>query len=248
MASGNWTGTTSNSTITPRIVWSSTAKDANTNKSDVTVTLQVKKSSSASGSTSGTGAWTVLIDGKTYNFSATIKIPADDTYVTVYTKTVTVDHNLDGTKSISLGWTGGIPGTTYTSTTIADKVVALDTIDRIPQISSFSFTNGYIDQGIDFTINSKVTGETPVADFCILPVNVAVKLLGKANAYQMLGVVTNGNLFMLKKQDGKNVTKQNAKEVLNNKKIGVINLANVPGLTLKVILNDLGIEYSEPTL
>lgn len=158
MASGNWTGTTSNSTITSRIVWSSTAKDATTNKSDVTVTLQVKKSSSASGATSGTGAWTVLIDGKTYNFSATIRIPADDTYVTVYTKTVTVDHNLDGTKSISLGWTGGIPGTTYTSTTIADKVVALDTIDRISSITSFGFTNGYIDQGIDFTINAKVTG------------------------------------------------------------------------------------------
>ena len=158
MASGNWTGTTSNSTITPRIVWSSTAKDATTNKSDVTVTLQVKKSSSASGATSGTGAWTVLIDGKTYNFSATIRIPADDTYVTVYTKTVTIDHNLDGTKSISLGWTGGIPGTTYTSTTIADKVVALDTIDRVSSITSFGFTNGYIDQGIDFTINAKVTG------------------------------------------------------------------------------------------
>ena len=55
MASGNWTGTTSNSAITPRIVWSSTAKDAATNKSDVTVTLQVKKSNSSSSTTSGTG-------------------------------------------------------------------------------------------------------------------------------------------------------------------------------------------------
>ena len=158
MASGNWTGTTSNSSITPRIVWSSTAKDANTNTSDVTVTLQVKKSTASSNTTSGTGAWTVLIDGKTYNFSKYLSIPPNDTYVDVYTKTVTVQHDLDGKKSIVIGWTGGISGTTYTSTTIADKVVALDTIDRISSITNFGFTNGYIDQGIDFTINAKVTG------------------------------------------------------------------------------------------
>ena len=158
MASGNWTGTTSNSSITPRIVWSSTAKDANTNTSEVTVTLQVKKSTASSNTTSGTGAWTVLIDGVTYNFSKYLSIPPNNTYVDVYTKTVTIKHDLDGKKSIVIGWTGGISGTTYTTTTIADKVVALDTIDRVPSITSFGFTNGYIDQGIDFTINSKVTG------------------------------------------------------------------------------------------
>ena len=158
MASGNWTGTTSNSSITPRIVWSSTAKDANTNTSDVTVTLQVKKSTASSSTTSGTGAWTVLIDGVTYNFSKYLSIPPNNTYVDVYTKTVTIKHDLDGKKSIVIGWTGGISGTTYTTTTIADKVVALDTIDRISSITSFGFTNGYIDQGIDFTINAKVTG------------------------------------------------------------------------------------------
>lgn len=109
-------------------------------------------------------------------------------------------------------------------------------------------SNLQINAVVASTINTKVAGQNPVADFCILPVNLAVKLLGNANAYQMLGVVTNGNLFILKKEDGENVTKKNAKEVLNNKKIGVINLANVPGLTLKVILNDLGVEYTEPTL
>ena len=158
MASGNWTGTTSNSSITPRIVWSSKASNANTNTSEVTVTLQVKKSTASSNTTSGTGAWTVLIDGKTYDFTKYLSIPPNNTYVDVYTKTVTIQHDLDGKKSIVIGWTGGIAGTTYTTTTIADKVVALDTIDRISSITGFSFTNGYIDQGIDFTINAKVTG------------------------------------------------------------------------------------------
>ena len=94
------------------------------------------------------------------------------------------------------------------------------------------------------TIQTYVAGANPTADLCIMPVNAASKILGNANNYQMLGVVTNGNLFILKKENGQNITKQNASTVLNNKKIGVINLANVPGLTLKAILKDLGIQFA----
>lgn len=47
------------------------------------------------------------------------------------------------------------------------------------------------------TIQTYVTGEEPEADFCILPVNLASKVLGSGTVYQMLGTVTNGNLFFL---------------------------------------------------
>jgi hypothetical protein len=158
MASGSILGTTSNSSITARILWESKA-NASANTSDVTVTLQVKKSTATTSTTSGTGAWTVLINGVTYNFSAKISIPPNNTYVTVYTKTVTgIPHNVDGYQKIVLGWVGGIPGTTYTTTSIPDTVVDLDYINRVSDISSFSFTNGYIDQGIDITISPKVSG------------------------------------------------------------------------------------------
>lgn len=158
MASGSIMGTTSNSSITARILWESTA-NASANTSDVTVTLQVKKSTATTSTTSGTGAWTVLINGVTYNFSKTISIPPNNTYVTVYTKTVTgIPHNVDGYQKIVLGWVGGIPGTTYTTTNIPDTIVDLDPIDRVSAISNFSFTNGYIDQGIDITISPKVSG------------------------------------------------------------------------------------------
>lgn len=158
MASGSIMGTTSNSSITARILWESKA-NASANTSDVTVTLQVKKSTATTSTTSGTGAWTVLINGVTYNFSAKISIPPNNTYVTVYTKTVTgIPHNVDGYQKIVLGWVGGIPGTTYTSTSIPDTIVDLDPIDRVSAISSFGFTNGYIDQGIDITISPKVSG------------------------------------------------------------------------------------------
>lgn len=157
MASGSFTGTTNNQYITARVLWSSTS-NATANTSNVTVTLQLMKSSASSSSTYGTGAWTVLINGTTYNFSATVTIPANNTYVTVYTKTVNnISHNNDGTKSIVIGWSGGISGTSYTVTNIANTTVNLDIIPRASTVTSFSFTNGYIDQGIDITISSKVS-------------------------------------------------------------------------------------------
>lgn len=157
MASGSFTGTTSNNYITARVLWTSTSKPE-VNKSDITVTLQVKKSSASSGTTYGTGAWTVLINGTTYDFSAKVSIPPNNTYVTIYTKTVKdIEHNPDGTKSVVLGWTGGISGTSYTATYISNTTVTLDAIPRASTVSSFSFTNGYIEQGIDLTISSKVS-------------------------------------------------------------------------------------------
>lgn len=156
MASGSFTGSTNNQYITPRILWSSTANNA-TNTSNITVTFQLMKSSASSSSTYGTGAWTVEINGQLYNFSSNITLPANGTYVTVHSQTVNnIAHNSDGTKSFRVSLTGGISGTTYTTTTIG-QTIALDSIPRASTISSFKFTNGYIEQGIDITIESKVS-------------------------------------------------------------------------------------------
>ena len=95
------------------------------------------------------------------------------------------------------------------------------------------------------TINGYVTGEAPKADIAIMPVNAASKLLGSASTYQMLGVVTSGNLFILKKQTGVEITSSNLQTELIGKKVGVINLANVPGLTFKAILADNNVPYCD---
>ena len=156
MASGSFIGYTNNQYITPRILWSSTPNEA-ANTSDVTVTFQLMKSSASSSSTYGTGAWTININQTTHNVGPVITSPANGTYVTVYQKTVTgVQHGADGKKKMYIGVTGGISGTTYTSTTIYGDV-DLDNIARASTVSSFKFTNGYIDQGIDITIASKVS-------------------------------------------------------------------------------------------
>lgn len=94
------------------------------------------------------------------------------------------------------------------------------------------------------TVQSYVTGASPKADLCVLPLNAASKLLGSGENYKMLGTVTHGNLFILKKQGGEDITRENLSS-LKGKTIGVIQLANVPGLILKIILNDAGIQFND---
>lgn len=91
-------------------------------------------------------------------------------------------------------------------------------------------------------IQGYITGDNPVADICILPLNAASKLLGSGQAYTMLGTVTNGNLYILSESE-EEITAQNIKELLTGKTVGVIQLAQVPGLTFKIILDKYGIPY-----
>lgn len=95
-------------------------------------------------------------------------------------------------------------------------------------------------------IGVHVNGQNPDADICILPVNVAAKSLGSGEKYVMLGTVTHGNLYILSAKSDKSITKDNISE-LKGKTVGVVNLAAVPGLTFKLILNKYGIEYSDGT-
>lgn len=94
------------------------------------------------------------------------------------------------------------------------------------------------------TIQTYVTGQTPKADLAVLPVNAASKLLGSGETYQMLGVVTHGNLFVLSAKTTEELTADTLGS-LKGKTVGVVNLANVPGLTFKLILKDNGIAYND---
>ncbi len=95
------------------------------------------------------------------------------------------------------------------------------------------------------TIQSYVanTDENKNADICVLPVNVAVKLLGKGDIYKLLGTLTHGNLFMLS-NSGEEIT-QNNLQTLKGKKVGIVNIAQVPGLTFKAFLKNNDIAYTE---
>ncbi len=94
------------------------------------------------------------------------------------------------------------------------------------------------------TIQTYVTGNALEADLCILPVNQAGQLLGSGETYSLLGEVTHGNLYIVSLTETEELTANNL-STLTGKKVGVVNLAAVPGLTLKVILNDNDLEFCE---
>lgn len=92
------------------------------------------------------------------------------------------------------------------------------------------------------TITAQVTGETPAADFCVLPVNIAANVLGTGESYKMLGTVTNGNMFFLTTGENPMLTEANL-STLVGKTVGVVQLQNVPGLTFQSVLMEKGIPY-----
>lgn len=92
-------------------------------------------------------------------------------------------------------------------------------------------------------IQSVVTGDSKKADVCILPINMASNLIGSGSDYKMLGTITHGNFYFLSKNEM--VVNVNNLSLLKGEVVGVLQLKNVPGLTLKAVLNKNNVEYKE---
>lgn len=134
MASGTITGSTGNQYIDSRIVWSSTATTS-TNSSKVTATLQYKRNNTGF-TTYGTGSFSITINGSKTSVSKYMTI-TEDAWVTAVSATVTVNHNSDGSKSITISGSGSMPDTSLTSTSCSGTA-KLDTIPRASTITSSS--------------------------------------------------------------------------------------------------------------
>lgn len=153
MASGYFTGSTGNKYIQARITWSSTSDTVN-NRSTVTATLAYAKSSSSTGSTWGTGTFSITIDGSSKSFTLPVTINPNDTWVTIGSHSVTVAHNSDGSRSVAISASGGISGLTFSSTNCSATVI----LDKIPRATTPTF--GATTQ----TIGSSMTINLPAAD------------------------------------------------------------------------------------
>ena len=92
-------------------------------------------------------------------------------------------------------------------------------------------------------ISLKVTGNTDLADFAILPVSTASKLLGAGDVYQMLGSVTQGNLYLCSSTENTWIDVSNAEQKLVGKTVGVVQYQQFPGLAFRATLKKLGINY-----
>ncbi len=120
-----------------------------------------------------------------------------------------------------------------------DGAPALALANAIDKSTDGSFEFHIVASG---TITAQVTGESPAADFCVLPVNAAAKLLGTGETYQMLGTVTNGNMYFLTTGDNAQLTTDSL-DVLVGKTVGVVQLNNVPGLTFQTVLDASDLDY-----
>lgn len=80
------------------------------------------------------------------------------------------------------------------------------------------------------------------ADFCVLPLTAAVQKCGTGEAYALLGLVTQGNLYLVSK-DSAQYDKNNVAD-LKGKTVVVKQMLQVPGQTLKAALERNGVEWS----
>lgn len=101
------------------------------------------------------------------------------------------------------------------------------------------------------TIGPKLTSkdEAQNADICVLPVTAASKLVGDGTRYQMLGVVTNGNLCILSKDENLKSAFEGSSyqdiSYLVGKTVGVMKINDLPGVTFKAILDGYGVAWQE---
>ena len=122
-----------------QIAWTVDSQSVANNTSSVTAKVQlVSTGSSYTINSSASKSGSLTINGTKYTFSFTAALSGNQTK-TIYTKTVTVAHNADGTKTCSFSATAGIDvtlsGTFYGDVT-ASGSGTFDTIARASSISS----------------------------------------------------------------------------------------------------------------
>lgn len=153
MASGSFTGTTGNKFIKARIEWSSTP-DTLKNQSTVTATLYYAKSTNSTAATTGPLECWLTIAGSSQRFSQRITLNPNGAWVKIGSHSVIVDHTPDGSQSVNINATGGIPGLTFSTTNCSATVI----LDKIPRATTPTF--GAATQ----TIGSNVVINLPAAD------------------------------------------------------------------------------------
>lgn len=151
-AGGTINGTTTASNGAIRIVWSST-KDETNNSSSVNASVQVRRTIGTL-KTSGTFNGTLTINGtpKPISKYRSGNDGWDSSWKEVGSNTISVNHDEDGTKAITISSSLTQSGTSMEGNYTASENVALDTIPRASEITA---TDGVISQFSTIFINKK---------------------------------------------------------------------------------------------
>lgn len=158
-----WTsdGVTDNKYIKWRLSWSESDKNEANNTSKVTVKLYVRRTNTGY-STSGSGTAYIWIDGTKYSGSITNSTTITSTEKCILTKSKTITHNSDGSKSISIA--GDISHSRFDATKKSWSI----TLSTIPRASSISSISGNtIGSSITVNISRKSSAFKHTVEFYI---------------------------------------------------------------------------------
>ena len=143
-SSGNMT--TSNQYIVYWIECIQNSQNIANNTSNVTVKVHAKRTNTGY-TTYGNGTIYCKIDGTTYSASISTSQKITSTPITLFTKTLTISHNSDGTKSLAISaW---ISHSKFSS----NEQSYTQTLTTIPRTSSFTLSASSLDAGKTLTIN-----------------------------------------------------------------------------------------------
>lgn len=136
-----------------KIVWTVGSQSAANNTSNVTVKVQlVSTSASYTINSSASKSGSLTINGTKYTFSFSASLTGNQTK-TLFTKTVTVAHSADGSKTCSFASTIGIKvtlgGTYYGDVTASGS----GTFDTIPRATTPTLSASSVNMGSSITIN-----------------------------------------------------------------------------------------------
>ena len=136
-----------------KIVWTVGSQSAANNNSSVTVKVQlVSTGASYTINSSASKNGSLTINGTKYTFSFSAALSGNQTK-NLYTKTVTVSHNADGSKICAFASTIGIKvtlgGTYYGDITESGN----GTFDTIPRATAPTLSAGTVNMGASITIN-----------------------------------------------------------------------------------------------
>lgn len=136
-----------------KIVWTVGSQSAANNTSSVTVKVQlVSTGASYTINSSASKSGSLTINGTKYTFSFSASLSGNQTK-TLFTKTVTVAHSADGSKTCSFASTIGIKvtlgGTYYGDVTASGS----GTFDTIPRATTPTLSASSVNMGSSITIN-----------------------------------------------------------------------------------------------
>lgn len=136
-----------------QISWSVNSQNIANNTSNVTVKAQLVSTGSAyTISSSATKNGSLTINGTTYNFTFSASLSGSQTK-TVFTKTVDIPHNSDGSKTFSMSTTLGI-NVTLSGTYWGNVSKSGDgTLNTIPRTSTISLSASSVAVGSAITVN-----------------------------------------------------------------------------------------------